>query len=71
MRHAAPPPEGTRGVLGKLRVLNALLHTRAWYWHNLHVHLVRGARRDVSARREAALGSISHMHQTWCDPPRA
>ena len=71
MRHAPPPTEGTRGVLGKLRILRALLHTQAWYWHGLHVHLVTGARRSVCVRRSAALGGPGRVHLTWCDPPLA
>ena len=58
--------EGRPRRMGRARAPPARHH-----WHNLHVHLVRGARRDVSARHEAALGSVSHMHQTWCDPLRA
>ena len=72
MRDAAPTSESTRGAVGKLRLLRALLITRAWYWHTLHVHLVRGAQRaSVCAQREAVLANRGHAHLSWWDPPQA
>jgi hypothetical protein len=67
MRHVArftPSP----GVVGKLQVLHALLHTHTWYWHGLHVNVVRcvgprAAARD--ARHAAPLDGWPHMQ--WHD----
>lgn len=67
MRDVARFP--TRGVLGKLRVLHALLHTRVWYWHALHVTLVSGASPGVCDRRAAALDG--YVRLSWYDPTQA
>jgi len=68
MRDAARTGESVQGVVGKLRILCALLITPTWYWHVLHVHLVRGKlHKGFCAQREAVLATRGHAHLTWWD----